>query len=93
MQIRGYLESCRNDHDEQGGPLTTDGGEVIMEETEYQTITQLKQVSMYMYNLQYHIQIIKLMWNPPILDTLEMSWLGRCPHFRDNYSVLIKIYM
>ena len=44
LQIRGYLESCRNERDEQGGPLTTEGGELIMEEREYQAITQLKQV-------------------------------------------------
>ena len=44
LQIRGYLESCRNKRDEQGGHLTTEGGELIMEEREYQAITQLKQV-------------------------------------------------
>ena len=44
VQVRSILESCRNEHDDQGGPLTIDGGEVIMEEGEYQAITQLKEV-------------------------------------------------
>ena len=44
VQVRTILESCRNEHDDQGGPLTTGGGEVIMEEGEYQAITQMKQV-------------------------------------------------
>ena len=44
MQVRSFLELCRNECDDQGGPLTTDVGEVIMEEGEYQAITQLKKV-------------------------------------------------
>ena len=48
-QVRNYLESCRREHDQRGGPLTTDGGEVIMEEPEYHAITELKQVHVHVY--------------------------------------------
>ena len=44
IQVRDYLESCRSGRDQEGVALTTDGGEVIIEETEYHAITHLKQV-------------------------------------------------
>ena len=74
IQVRGYLESCRYDHDEQGGPLTTDGGEVIMEETEYQAVTQLKQVSMSLYThfIMYVVHIHDKM-NVKPLYSIEVS--------------------
>ena len=77
MQVRGYLESCRNDHDEQGGPLTTDGGEVIMEETEYQAITQLKQVWHHSYGMDVHTYMMYRY----MLGMLFRMPIRICPNF------------
>ena len=54
-EVRRYLESRRNKRDEQGGPLTTEGGEVIMEEVEYQAVADLKQVNISIYSSHVYI--------------------------------------